>query len=91
VENAEPMAYGVMGMSVEQFESMTPYDFLVAVRGFQWKLERDHKDRASALISIINTCGHLKKGKRVKMQDLHTPSLIDPRNPFYQNYVGIGM
>ena len=83
------MAYGVMGMSVDAFESMTPYDFLVAVRGFQWRQERESKNRAYALISIINTCGNLKKGKRVKIQDLFQPSYIDPRNPFYQNYVGI--
>jgi len=89
VEYAEPMALGVMGMSIHDFEALTPGEFLTAVRGFNWKLERDQKVRASALVSIINSCGHLKKGKRAKMVDFYKESHIDPRNPFYRNYLGI--
>lgn len=83
------MAYGVMGMSVETFETMTPYDFLVAVRGHQWKREREMKSKAHWLTNVINTCGHLKKGKKVKMQDFYRESHIDPRNPFYRDLLGI--
>ncbi len=83
------MAYGVMGMTVDAFETMTPYDFLIAVRGYQWKMEREQKSRAHALVNIINTCGHLKKGKKVKMQDFYKSTSIDPRNPFYRNLLGI--
>ena len=83
------MALGVMGLTVDAFESMTPADFLIAVNGFMWKREREYKDRAIALISIINSCGHLKKGKKARLQDLFQDSNIDPRNPFYRNLMGI--
>ncbi len=76
-------------MSVETFESMTPCDFLIAVRGHQWKRERYAKDKAHWLTSIINTCGHLKKGKKAKTQDFYQESHIDPRNPFYRDLLGI--
>ncbi len=76
-------------MSVETFESMTPCDFLIAVRGHQWARERQAKDKGNLLVNIINTCGHLKKGKKVKMQDFYRDSHIDPRNPFYRDLLGI--
>ena len=83
------MAYGVLGMSVDTFESMTPADFLTALNGHMWKRERQYKDRAYMLMTIINTCGHLKKGKKVRLHDLFQDSYIDPRNPFYLKYMGI--
>lgn len=76
-------------MSIQEFESLTPSEFLTAFRGYQWKLEREAKVRASSLVSIINTCGHLKKGKRAKMIDFYHEAHIDPRNPFYRQLLGI--
>ncbi len=83
------MALGVMGLSVSAFEEMTPSDFLTAYRGYMWKMEREQKSRASVLVSIINTCGNLKKGKRMKIQDFYKDANIDPRNPFYRQLLGI--
>lgn len=76
-------------MSIQEFESVTPSEFLVKLKGFYWRREREHKDRAHALVSIINTCGHLKKGKRVKLHELFQESNLDPRNPFYRGYLGL--
>jgi len=83
------MALGVMGLTVSAFEEMTPSDFLTAYTGYMWKLEREQKSRASTLVSIINTCGNLKKGKRMKLQDFYKEAHIDPRNPFYRRLLGI--
>lgn len=76
-------------MTTQEFESMTPAEFLIKLKGFYWSREREQKDRAHALVSIINTCGNLKKGKRVKLHDLYVGSNLDPRNPFYRGYLGL--
>jgi len=89
VDYAEPMATGVMGLSIYQFESMTPADFLVALGGFMWTMERKQKTQAMWLSSIINACGHLKKGKKVRATDFYRDAHIDPRNPFYRQYLGL--
>lgn len=82
------MALGVMGMTVQAFESMTPSEFLVAFRGYMWMEERKQKSTAYALANIIGTCGHLKKGKKVRVENFYHPANIDPKNPFYRQLLG---
>jgi len=84
------MAYGVLGLSPWEFYSMTLYEFVRAVEGYYWERERQRLDAAWALSNVINTCGNLKKGHRVKIEDLVAKrSSRAARNPFYRALMGL--
>ena len=83
------MAYGVLGMTPQQFGDMTVGEFLAAVRGFFWLRERDAKDRAYALANIVGTCGHIKKGHKVRITDFYREMQLNPENSWYRSLVGV--
>lgn len=82
------MAYGVLGLTPDELGNMTLGEFLAAVRGFYWLRERDAKDRAYVLANIVGTCGHLKKGKKIRLEDFYKAANIDRKNSWYRALIG---
>jgi hypothetical protein len=83
------MAYGVFNMSPKEFGLMTPKQFIKKVTGWGWSIERSAQSRAHALAVIINTCGHLQKGKSVTGKKLYPGRPDPPMNVWYRNMMGL--
>jgi hypothetical protein len=71
-DNLEKIAFGQMGMSVEDFYNMIPRHFFNKMDGF-YELEQT-KDRANWERTRWQTCYllniHLPRGKHIKLKDL---------------------
>ena len=87
-EMAEPMAYGVLGLLPWEFGEFTPAEFEQKLKGFNWKMEKQHKMTASWLAVVVGTQVG-KKGRKPRPHDFFHALLQDPQNPFYVNYVGL--
>jgi hypothetical protein len=69
---------------------MTFVEFQRTVEGYLWKRERDRRDTAWALSNVINACGWLKKGHRVKPDDFVPPvSSTKASNAFFRLLMGV--
>ena len=82
------MAYGVLGLRPWEFYQMTAREFSRAVEGFHWLQEKGTKQTAWAVSNVANTCGHLKKGQRIRVDQLAPNQNISPNNPFYKALLG---
>lgn len=88
LENVEPMAYGVLGLSPMEFGEFTPAELEAKLKGFFWKEEKEAKTIAWWLANICATQVG-KKGRKPRAHDFYKSRMSDPQNPFYVGYVGI--
>lgn len=77
------MAYGVLGLSPEEFWEMTAYEFQQKLRGFGWLRLLAARDRAQIVAAIGNFSGNLRKGAKLKVDRL-CPIKSPPDNIFFK-------
>lgn len=91
IEQAEPIAFGVLGIRPEDFYEMTPSEFYSAFEGYGFSQEREIRDRARFVAAILSVCGPADKHgrrKRFKTSDLAKDRSNPPRNIFYYALMG---
>lgn len=82
------MAYGVLGLSPEEFGRMTVHEFEAKVEGFNWLRLANARNTAQIIAAIGNYSGNLKKGHRIRVDDI-CPIKNPPRNIFFRRMFGL--
>jgi len=88
IEQAEPFAYGVLGLSPKEFGEMTLREFSAKLTGFSWLRMAQACDRAEIMCAVYNASGNLRKGTKMTVRKL-CPIQNPPNNIFFRRLVNV--
>jgi hypothetical protein len=90
------MAYGVLGLTPEEFGDMTIKEFYETVQGFGWRNLLAARGRAEIVSAILNTGNAIIKsnskrsgGAKRTRPDTLCPIKNPPRNIFFRQLFGL--
>ncbi|MHA2046605.1 MAG: hypothetical protein ACW99G_17595 [Candidatus Thorarchaeota archaeon] len=69
---------------------MTFKQFYAKLKGFEWTLLQDNRNRAELIAAIANYSGNLRKGTPPFTVDRLRPIKSPPRNIFFRGLFGLG-
>ena len=83
------MAYGVLGLTPEEFGEMTLKQFYAKIEGFGWKMKIAARGRAEIIAAISNSSPNRRKGTGAATADRLCPITNPPRNIFFRQLFGL--